>query len=92
MPEIQQNLDKLSYLGNLSEDLLYFNYLTLWPEYAPIGLAPLSQDDKFTLLDLRVRSLNARILRDPQEERPPLMPADATTKQLFEQLSFKINA
>jgi hypothetical protein len=64
-PVIKSTLDRLKYLEHLSEDMLYTNNLTLWPEYAPISSAPLSTDDKFTLLDLRIRSLNARMRRDP---------------------------
>lgn len=78
MPEIQKNLDSLSYLVELSEDMIFRNFLTVWPNYAPLSQAPLSTDDKLTLLDLRIRSLNARMQKDPQVDSIPLLPPDVS--------------
>ncbi len=51
-------LNELQYLSELSEDMIYQNYLTLWPTRTPMG--DLSTEDKCWMINMKVRSLNER--------------------------------
>ena len=51
-------LNELQYLQELSEDMIYQNYLTLWPTRTSLG--DLSTEDKFHMINMKVRSLNER--------------------------------
>jgi len=63
------------YLDGLSEDLLFRNFLSIWP--TNIDMSDLSQDDKFTVINLKIRYLNS--LQQPTQPAAFLGP-DASVR------------
>lgn len=80
--DIMNSMDSLEYLSDISDDFIYGNFATIWREHSFIsGANRLSVDDRLTLIDMRVRSMNGV---QPQDEKPVLQPAEVSVRQLFE--------
>ena len=68
-------LNELQYMQELSEDMIYQNYLTLWPTRTSLG--DLSTEDKFHMINMKVRSLNERFQGNMHHaQRQQLLPPD----------------
>ena len=61
-------LNELQYLSELSEDMIYQNYLTLGPTRTPMG--ELSTEDKCWMINMKVRSLNERFQGNMPHPQP----------------------
>ena len=58
--KVSKTLDELMYLGDLSDDFIYKNFATIWREHSFIsGASRLPVEDRLTIVDMRVRSMNA---------------------------------